>query len=638
MFDLFRSRAKAVRILLGAMLTLVALSMLVYLIPGAGAPTVDRSDQIVAEIGKQPVTVPEVELQIRTALQNEKVPQELVDIYIPQIIDQSIAERAMAYEAQRLGFQVSDQDLANLVRSLQFGNLPPDQYRNYVEQQFNMTVGDFENNLRLRAYLEDLQTIALEGVVVTPVEVEAAYRQQNEKIKFEYILVDPSKMSGELKPTDAELKTYFESNRAMFPMVETRDAQLIVVDQAKVAETIPIPDSQVQSYYNSHRDQFQTPERVHARHILLSTAGKSEAEKPQIKAKADDLLKQLRAGADFGKLAEKNSEDPGSASKGGDLGWVVRGQMVKEFEDATFALKPKEISNVITTQYGFHIIQVLEKEAAHLRTLEEVKPEILAALRSQTVFDRMQTLADQARAELVKAPQNGQQIADKLGVQFVRVTNFKPGNPIPELGTDAQTGNMLGSMTKGEISQIQQAGNKLVIVELTSINPPHPGEFSEVAVQVRSNYVAQRASAAAAEKVKKVTELLKSNGGDLAATAKSAGLGVQTADFFSRSGAAEGIGPGQVLKDAFEKPDGTLIGPVLIAGQTIFGKVLARQPPDMSKLAEQRDSIVTQIKAQKAQGRQSLLQDSVVTSLIQQGKIKKHQDVINRLIARYRSS
>ncbi len=103
-------------------------------------------------------------------------------------------------------------------------------------------------------------------------------------------------------------------------------------------------------------------------------------------------------------MHETNSEDPGSATKGGDLGWVVRGQMVKEFEDTTFSLKPKEISNVITTQYGFHIIQVLEKEAPRTKTLDEVKPEILSAIRSQTVFDRMQALADQAHQELVKAP------------------------------------------------------------------------------------------------------------------------------------------------------------------------------------------------------------------------------------------
>ncbi len=638
MFDLFRSRAKAVRILLGAMLAIVALSMLVYLIPGAGSPAMDtQGDQVIADIGKQPVTVQQVDMQIRNQLQGAKIPPEMADVYVPQLIDQAIAVRAIAWESQRLGFQISDADLAYEIRSLQFGSLPPDQYKQYVEQQFNLTVPDFENNLRLNAYSTALQSMALEGSVVSAAEVETAYKRQNEKVKFEYVALIPEKIAGDLKPTDAELKTFFEGNKGFFPMPETRDAQLIVADQTKIGESIPVPDSDVSAYYNSHQDQYRTPERVHARHILLATANKSDAEKAKIKAKAEDLLKQLRAGADFAQIAEKNSEDPGSATKGGDLSWVVRGQMVKEFEDATFALKPKEISNIITTQYGFHIIQVLEREPAHLKTLDEVKPEILTTLRSQTVFDKMQALAEQARQELVKNPANAQQIAGKLGLQFVELKNYRPGNPIPELGNDNQAGVALSSLKKGEVSQIVQSGTKLAVGEVTAINPPHAAEFSEVQLQVKSVYMQQKGTSLAAEKQNKVLELLKANGGDLHAAGKSMGLEVKTADFFSRDGAAEGIGPGRVLGDAFDKPDGTIIGPVSISGQTVIGKVVERQAADPAKLAEQRQTIVSQLKAQKAQEVAPLLQDSILTRLIQDGTVKKHQGVINKLIARYRS-
>ena len=637
MFDLFRSRAKAVRILLGAMLTIVALSMLVYLIPGAGMTTGDGTDQIVAEIGKEPITVQEVDAQIRNQLQGARIPPELADAYVPQLIDQAISARALAYESQRLGFQISDADLAYVIRSLPFGSLPPDQYRLAVEQQANMSVPEFESNLRVDQYRETLQNLAMEGAVITETELENAFKQQNEKIKFEYIVLIPEKIGQDLKPSDAELKAYFEANKNFFPMLETRDAQLIVADQAKIGESIPIPDSQVQSYYNSHLDQYRTPERVHARHILLATASKSDADKAKIKAKAEDLLKQLRSGADFGELAQKNSEDPGSASKGGDLGWVVRGQMVKEFEDTTFALKPKEISNVITTQYGFHIIQVLEKEPAHLRTLDEVKSEILTSLRSQTVFDKMQSLEDQARTELVKNPQNAQQIAGKLGLQFVDVPKYKPGNQIPEVGTDPQVNSAIASLKKGEVSQVVQAGTKLAVAVVLNINPPHPAEFSEVQAQVKATYSQQKGTSLAAEKQNKLMELLKANGGDLHAAAKSQGLEVKVADFFSRDGAAEGIGPARSLSDAFTKPNGTVIGPVSISGQTVIGKVTERQAADMTKLASQRQAIVTQLKSQKAQEIAPLLQDSVLTRLIQEGKVKKHQDVINKLVARYHS-
>lgn len=639
MFDLFRSRAKAVRILLGAMLAMVALSMLVYLIPGAGTSSGigDKNDQVIAEIGRDSVTVPEIDMQVKNLLQGRSLPASMLGSYLPQLIDQAIADRAVAYEAQRLGLQVSDQDLATVIRSLSFGSLPPDQYRQAIAEQVGTTVPEFEANIRLAAYQNTLQEIAIEGVIVTPAEVEAAYRRHGDKIKLEYLAFDPIKTAQQVKPTPDELKAYFEKNKGFYPQPETRNFVLIVADPVKIGETIQVSDEQVEAYYNAHKDQYRTPERVHARHILLSTAGKSDADKAQIKIKAEGLLKQLRGGADFSQLAQKNSEDPGSAAKGGDLGWVLRGQMVKEFEDTTFALKPAEISNVITTQYGFHIIQVLEKEQARLKTLAEVKQEIVASLRNQTVFDKMQTLCDEARAELVKAPQDAQQIASKKGLIFATFEKYRAGSGIAGLGSDQNVPQTVMSLKKGEVSQVIQAGQKLVIAEVTGVNPPHAAEFSDAEAQVRQTFSQQKAVQEVAENSKKAAELVNSLGGDMQAAGKKLGIEVKSSDFFPRDGAAEGIGSAQYLGDSFDKPIGTVLGPLNVGTQTVVVKIIERQSADMSKLPEQRDSIVAQLKQSKAGQRQSLLQDSVLSRLIQEGKIKKHQDVINRMLARYRT-
>jgi peptidyl-prolyl cis-trans isomerase D len=638
MFDLFHSRAKAMRILLIVMLSMVALSMLVYLIPGAGTTSTGSSnDQVIAEIGKDVVTVPEVDLQIKNLLQGRSLPANMVSSYLPQLIDQAISDRAVAFEAQSLGIQISDQDLANIIRSFPFGAMTPDQYRQYVSDNMGVTVQEFESNVRMAAYQNALQQIAMEGVIVTPAEVEHLYHVHNDKIKLEYMAFDPVKTAREVKLTPEELKSYFDKNKGFFPTPETRNFQLVVADQVKIAETIQVSDAQVENYYNSHKDQYRTPERVHARHILLSTTGKSDADKVTIKAKAEDLLKQLRAGADFAQLAQKNSEDPGSATKGGDLGWVVRGQMVKEFEDTTFSLKPAEISNVITTQYGFHIIQVLEKEPARLRTLAEAKPEIVVALRNQTVFDKMQTLSDQAHADLVQAPQNAEQIAAKLGLIFQNFERYRAGTPIAGMGSDQQIPQAVGTLKKGEVSQVIQAGNKLVIVALTAITPPHPAEFADAEQQVRQTYSQQKAVSLVAENAKKAADLVNSLGGDMQAAAKKAGAEVKTTDFFARDGAAEGIGTAQYLGDSFDKPIGTVLGPLNVGSQTVVVKIIERQPADMTKLAAQRDAMIAQIKQGRAGERQALLQDSVLTRLVQEGKVKKHQDVINRMLARYRS-
>ena len=638
MFDLFRSRAKAVRIMLGAMLGIVALSMLIYLIPGTGITAADSSaDQVVAEIGKSTVTVGDVQQQLRNVLQNQRLPPEFAATYIPQLVDQAIAERAVAYEAEQLGFRISDRDLAEILRSFPFGTLPSDQYQQYVEQNFGTTVPAFEDNVRVKSYEDEINNIVAEGVIVTPAEAQAEYSRRNEKIKVDYISFAPATVTAGIKPTPEQINAYFAKNKGFFNIPETRNLQLIVADQAKVAETIQISDAQIEAFYNAHKDDYRTPERVHARHILLSIANKPKDEVPKIQAQAEALLKQIKGGGDFAELAKKNSQDPGSAQKGGDLGWVSRGQMVKPFEEAVFTLKPNEISNVVTTEYGFHIIQVLERQPPHLQTLDEVKPTIIAALKSQTVFDRMQNLADKAHAELVKAPQNAQQIAMQLNLEFVNVPDYAPGSVIAQLGKDAQVGAAIQSLKPGEVSDVLQAGNKLAIVEVTSIRPPHPAELAEVESQVRQNYTQGEVVRIVSEKAAKAVELLKQNGGDLKAAAKAVGGEVKSTDFFTTSGAAEGLGSASIFADYFKKPVGTIFGPIPAGGQTIVGTVAGHQDADMSKFPQERDNIVLQLKGKKSADRQSLLQDSILTDLIRRGKVKKHQAVIDRLVAQYRT-
>jgi peptidyl-prolyl cis-trans isomerase D len=637
MFDLFRSQQKAVRILLGVLLGMVAISMLLYLIPGAGTSSGNRDDQVVAEIDKDPITIHDVELQIRNITQGRQISPEVVGVLVPQLIDQAIADRAMAYEAKKLGFQVSEKDLANIIRSLgPISTLTPQQYRMFVEQQ-GFSVSEFENNVLLKAYEDSIQNIAMEGVIVTPSEVETAYKQTNDKVKLEYIPFDAAKLGAELKPTPEELKQYYNEKRASFSVPETHDLQFIIVDPVKVAETIQVADTQVLSFYNSHKDQFRVPERVKARHIMISTAGKPKEELPKLKAKAEDLLKQVKAGGDFSKLAEKNSDDTASGKQGGDLGWIVRGQMqAADLETATFTLQPNQISNLITTQYGYDIVQVLEKEQARLRPLEEVKGEILGTLRTQVGFERMQTLADQAHAELSKSPQSADQIAKKLGLQFDKLDKWTPGGPIPQLGSDPQATATLQALKKGEVSTVLQSGNKLAVAVVTNINPVRSPDLAEVEARVRSGYAQDKGNMLVGEKAKKAAEMAKANGGDLKPIAKSMGLEVKTTDLFTRNGAVEGLGGAAYLGDAFDKPVGTIIGPVFAGTQTILAKVTEKQAGDMTKFAAEREGILNQLKGKKSAERQVLLQDSILNTLIQQGKIKKHQDVINRLMSRYR--
>jgi hypothetical protein len=187
------------------------------------------------------------------------------------------------------------------------------------------------------------------------------------------------------------------------------------------------------------------------------------------------------------------------------------------------------------------------------------------------------------------------------------------------------------------VSQVTQAGEKLVVVVVTNVNPPHPAEFAEAEAQVRTQYNQEKGVQLAGEKANKAAEIAKANGGDLKAAAKAVGLEVKTSTPFNRSGAAEGIGDARYLGDAFDKPVGTVIGPLNVVTQTVLVKIVEKASADMSKIGQERETIVLQLKEKKSRQQVDLLRDSVLTYLAQKGKVKIHQDVVDRLKERYRS-
>lgn len=643
MFDLFRSREKSVRYLLTGLLVLVALSMVTYLIPGSGMGGGYAEDTVIAEIGKDTLTMRDVQTNLQAAMKNRSLPPELAAQLIPQYVNQMISERALAFEAERLGFDVSDDDLAQAIRSI-FPQLFPngqfagrDVYQAMLAQQ-NLSVAQFERDLRKQLLLTKIRNLALEGVVVTPDEVEKEFRRRNQKIKLDYVALTADKYRSQATVTPQEIKDDYEKNKPGFQVPMKRSYDLLIADEDQITKAIAIPETELRRAYEQNRDRFRTPERVHVRHILLKTADKPKDEIPKIKEKAEALLKQVKGGADFADLAKKNSEDPGSAAKGGDLDWISRGQTVKNFEESAFSLKPGETSNLITTEYGFHIIQVLEKQEARVKPFEEVKDELANERKKQMVYDRMQTSADQARQLLSQNPTQADAIAKKLGLEVVHVEKAGLADAAPQLGANADLQNALNSMKKGEVTPVIQAGNKLAVATITEIFPPRQAELNEVEEQIRTRLVDQKASRLLEQKSNELAEKLKAPKAELKQVAKAMGLEVKSTGEFDINGAAEGIGPGTVFTDAFSKNAGEVVGPMRVADKTIFGRIVSKTEADMSKFAQERAALQEQLKSKLANERKELFEDSVVTALVKAGKVKIHEDAVKRLVQAYAQS
>ena len=642
MFDLFRSREKTVRIMLGGLLLVVAVSMLTYLVPNYNTGGSTGSEMVIAEVGNDTITLPEVQKIVQMTMRSRQLPPEILPNYLPTMIDQMITERALYLQAQKLGYQVTDAEVAETIRQM-VPNLYQDgkfigtaQYAALLAQQ-NMTIDQFESDLRRQIMISRLRDIAMEGTIVTPAEIEAAFKKKAERAKVEYVKLTADKYKAESQPTATEMQEFFKSNSSRYVVPEKRNLAVLIADQTKLEASIVPSDADLQRAYNQNTQAYTTPERVKVRHILIMTKDKPAAEEAKLKAKAENLLQQVRNGGDFAKLAKENSEDPGSKDNGGEY-WVQRnGQMVKEFEDAAFNLKPGQ-SDLVKTAYGYHVFQVVERQAAGLRTFNEVKGDIAAQWKKQRVNDILQRAGDQATAALKKDPSHPEKVAAEFNMQLVTVNNYTNGD-IPELGPSPDFVQAVAGLKKGEVSQAVAANNKVAVAVVTDVVPPHPSTFEEVQSQVKDTMVQNRSVAAVQRHAQELIDKANSMGGDLAKAAKSMGLEVKTTSEFERGGTVEGVGSASYLSGAFEKPVGTIFGPSGTPdGATLVGKVLSHAAPDPAQMTAQRSVIRDEIKSQRAKDRATLFEAGIKDALVKSGKIKIHQDVIDRLIASYRSN
>jgi len=377
------------------------------------------------------------------------------------------------------------------------------------------------------------------------------------------------------------------------------------------------------------------------------TQGKPPADDAKIKAKAEDLLKQVRAGANFDELAKKYSEDPGLKTNGDTYTVQHNGQMVKEFEDAAFRLKPGE-SDLIKTTYGYHVVQVIQHDPAHVKTFDEAKADLIAQWRKQKVADVMQNIEDQVQQAFQKDPTHPDQVAAQFHMDVVKADNVQAGKPVAGVGTNPDFDQAIAGLKVGEISQpVALAGNKLAIAELTAIVPPRPNTFDEVKDQIKDTMTTSRVQAKVQQHAQELMDKAKAMGGDLDKAAKAMGLDVRVSADFTRNGTVNAekpatgetpLGSAAYVQDGFTKPVGTLLGPIATPDGTVVAKVLQHIEPDMALLAAQRAQLRDQIKQQRQQDREQLFDAGVRNQLVKDGKIKVNQSVVTALINNYRSS
>jgi len=590
------------RILLGVVVLALSGGMLLYLVPTGPGDTRTSTDAV-AKVGDQTVTVAEIRQQLNQIKQRNQVPPMLEPYYAQQILRQLLLQKEMQYEAGQLGIRVSNDEIADrikLVLPAAFnGGTPiaPDQYAALVQSRTQMSVSEFEDTVRLGMLQEKFQKLVTDGISAGPGELQEEFVYRNEKVKLDYAFIKPEDLRAKITLNDQEITAAYEKNKAKYQVPEKRVVRYAIVDVNQVRQSLEVSDDQLKAQYQKNIQDYQVPNRVHVEHILLMTVGKTDAEVDEIKKKAQDILNQAKKGASFEDLAKKYSEDPGTKDKGGDLGWIIQGQTVAEFEKAAFSLPKGSISDLVKTQYGFHILKIIDKESAHTKPFDEVKDSIRAPLLLSESDKRAGDIAD----KLSQAIRQSNKVSlDDLAKQYhLTVGETRPAaltDPLVELGNspDVKVSDAIFRLRQGELSLPLHTDRGYLVLSIKQILSAHQGSLDEVRDKVVAELKQEKASAEAHTKADELTKRVRA-GEKFDSAAKALGLEAKTSDDFARAGSISNVASGKQLAPAFQLKPGDVGPPLSLGSNWVVYKVVDKQEPKAEDFDKQKKEITEQV-------------------------------------------
>jgi peptidyl-prolyl cis-trans isomerase D len=646
MIKFLQSGNKVAKYILAGFLLILAASMVLYLIPGFMGDTAAAQGGVVASVAGRDVTREDVMRVVQAQARGQQLPDFYAVMLRQQAVKQLIQQNEVFYESERLGFKVSDQEFRD---ELQFGPYKqiffPDgkwigtEKYGQVLSQGGTTIENFERSVRLELLQRKLFEVIGANATVTDAAVEQAFKDQNTKVKFQYAVLKLEDITKTINPTDTELKAFFEVNQGRYKnsIPEKRQIKYFVVNESDIASKVTVDPADVQRNYSSNQDAYRLPERAKVRHILIETPkpgadGKVDQKGlDAAKATALDVEKQVKAGGDWNALAKKYSTDPGSKDKGGELGWMGKGQTVAEFDKVAFEQSKGQISDPVLSSFGYHIIQTEDKEGAHVKPLPEVKPEIEAALKNQKIKDMMSKLAPEAQDA---AKNDGlDKAASKYGAQVIQSNSIGRDAALPGIGAQPSLMDAVFSATDKAGPQSVTTPQSVVVFQVIKIEPAKTPAFEDVKDRVATEFKSGRANDLLRRKTQEMADRAHSEH-DLAKAAKEAGATIKTSELVGRTQSVPDIGNmGGQASVAFTLKNGEISGPLNLGASQAVLQVTERQEPASSDpdFAKSRDQLREKLAQDRRQQVIGLFIANLSTRLEKEGKVKVYKTEMDAL-------
>jgi len=596
-----------------AIIGVTCITMVIFLVPGIFNDSTSSADTyatirhggIFGRFLPAEQTIPIVDVQqaVRRMSRGQQIPDMLMPYYMQQAGQVVIQQHILLDEAHRLGITATDEDVRRYLHTGQLGQvLFPDgqyigdaRYAELISDQLQMTVEKFEGEIKQQIVIDRLRDLITGGVTVSPSEVRDAELKQDTKIKFDYAVISADDLRKTINPTDTELQAFFKTNAARYANAEpeTRKIQYVTVTDTDLPGGKPqISQAEIAQYYNQNQAQYKVDPQVKVRHILISVdANGGPNADAAAKAKAQGILDHLRKdnGKDFAELAKKYSDDPGSKDQGGELGWIKHGVTVPEFDQTAFAQQPGQISGLVRTRFGYHIIQTEENQDAHTKSLDEVKASIVDALTKQKETQAEQAFVNQIASEAQKTS-----LAQAAAAHHVPVvtSDYVANNAtLPAMSDSSKLLTAAFASRPGSAVQVAATGgNSYAVFQVLDSKPAHTPTFDEYKSHILDDFRDQQVTSLLARKTNELADRAHAEH-DLAKAAKEVGATIKTSDLVGRDQQVPDIGSlAQAAPSLFDLSVGEISNAINNGATGVVAKIVDKQQPSADDLAKSFDS------------------------------------------------
>jgi peptidyl-prolyl cis-trans isomerase D len=503
-----------------------------------------RHEGMVAEVNGQLISVKDFRetYQKLLALHRQRSGGRLSDEMVKalglkqQALDELINNALLYQEALRMNLGVSSEELRRNIQSFPLfqvnGKFNKGMYLRILRLN-RIDAEDFEQMQKRRLAIDKLNNLILSHTgVVSEEEAREAYIMGNEKVSLEFIRVGPKVFMDKLTVTGAEVENYFSDHRERFRIPEKANLQYLVFRTRDYREKVAVSQEEIKAYYDVNVDDFVIQEEVRTRHILIKVASDAAPEKiEEARKRAEGILAKAKGGEDFAALAEKYSEGP-TAKKGGDLGYFPRGRMVREFEDVAFSLQPGELSPVVRTQFGFHIIKVEGVREERVQGLDEVRKSIESTLTDQKSRDLAERSAEEALYTLYKGAEMAK-VAEEYHLSVNETGFFSQGEDVKDIPPNDEVMSIAFSLKEGGLSAVIEVSGDFYILRLAQKQQPRLPELDEVRDKVGKEVREKKAGEEAGSVAEELLAELK-GGKPMKEAATARGLKVEETGLFQR--------------------------------------------------------------------------------------------------------